>query len=195
MTRFYLRFSYFFLLAAVLFTACQKDESVKNTMPESSAAIADSALQVTAVSTPGNYLASKGTLTVKLPDSTYTFNAEQDSIAFVNITIDSVQYYGITAINKAHTVSFGISSSGEPIDELSSYVSGCQVLLKRPEKSDLEYTLIRSAHQQNFGSIYIEKYNQDVTLAKGTFHTFVSADTAANAPYYTAKGSFELKIQ
>ena len=192
MVRFSLRFICFFSLLATLMTACQKDESVKKTDPRSSA---DSTLQVTAVSTPGNYLASKGTLTVKIHDSTYTFNAEQDSIAFVNITIDSVQYYGLTAINKAHTVSFGISSSGEPIDELSSYVSGCQVLLKGSAKTNMEYTLIRSTHQQNSGTISIEKYNQDVTLAKGTFHAFLSTDTKLNSPYYATDGSFELKVK
>jgi hypothetical protein len=190
MMRFSARLFCLLALISVLITACQKDESIKKTDPGLQV---DTSQKIS--SSPGNYLASKGTLTVKVKDSTYTFNAEQDSVAFVNINIDGEEYYGITAINRAHTVSFGISSSGVPIDELSSYISGCQFLLKGTAKNNLEYTLIRSAHQQNFGTIAIEKYNQDTTLAKGTFHTFLATDTKSESPNYTVDGSFELKIK
>ena len=188
------RFSILFLgvltLISVVLTACQKDENVTQTAVQ----IADSA-KVSTASTSGNFLASKGTLTVKLKDSTYTFNAEQDSIAFVNINIDGEQYYGLTAINKAHTVSFGISSSGAPIDDVASYVSGAQVLLKGTEKKNLEYTLIQSQLPQKSGTISIEKYNQDITLAKGAFHTTVATDSKTTSPKYEVEGSFELKIK
>ena len=191
MVRLSIRLFCFLTLVAALVTGCQKDESVKKTNQP----LTDSIVQASSVNTPGSYLANKGTLTVKVQDSTYTFNAEQDSIAFVNIVIDSVQYYGLTAINKAHTVSFGISSSGMPIDQLATYVSGCQLLQKQAGKNDLEYTLIRGVRQQDFGTISIEKYNQDTTLAKGTFHTFLSTDVKAKKPASIVDGSFELKVK
>jgi uncharacterized protein YdeI (BOF family) len=190
MMRISVRLFYFLALISVLITACQKDEGVKKTETQPQA---DTSLKIS--SSPGNYLASKGTLTVKIKDSTYTFNAEQDSVAFVNINIDGEEFYGLTAINKDHTMSFGISSSGMPIDELASYVSGCQFLLKGTGKINQEYTLIRSAHLQNFGTIAIEKYNQDTILAKGTFHTFLATDTKSGSPSYPVDGSFELKLK
>jgi len=113
----------------------------------------------------------------------------------VNINIDGEQYYGLTAINKAHTVSFGISSSGAPIDDVASNISGAQVLLKGTSKKNLEYTLIQSQQPQKLGNISIEKYNQDTTLAKGTFHTVVATDTKVTSPKYDVEGSFELKIK
>ena len=107
MVRISARFLYILMLISAAISACQKDESVKKTTTQATGPV-----KVSTVSSPGNYLASKGTLTVKIKDSTYSFNAEQDSIAFVNIAIDGQEYYGLTAINRAHTVSFGISSSG-----------------------------------------------------------------------------------
>ena len=86
---------------------------------------------------------------------------EEDSIAFVNLTYKwQANTMGLTAINKAHTVSFGISSSAVPIAEIDSYVSGCQFLLRPPGKTNLEYTLTRNASSQGFGTISIEQYNQ-----------------------------------
>lgn len=190
MVRFYIRFLGLLTLLSVVITACQKDESVTQT----AAQVADST-KISTASTSGNFLAGKGTLTVKLKDSTYTFNAEQDSIAFVNINIDGEQYYGLTAINKAHNVSFGISSSGAPIDDVASNISGAQFLLKGTGKRTLEYTLIQSQQPQKSGNISIEKYNQDTTLAKGSFHTTLATDTKANSPKYEVEGSFELKIK
>ncbi|MDB5145920.1 MAG: hypothetical protein JWQ66_4635 [Mucilaginibacter sp.] len=194
MVRLFTRLFCFFVLISALLISCQKDESVKNlkTDPQLQA---DSAKKLNTVSTPGNYLASKGTLTIKVQDSTYTFNAEEDSIAFVNISINGNQYYGLTAINKAHTVSFGISSSALPIAEMASYVSGCQFLLRAPGKTNLEYTLTRNAHPLDFGTISIEQYNQDNILAKGTFHTYLAKDTKPDSPFYIADGTFELKVQ
>src|ERR1700743_545680 len=136
MVRFSARIFCIIVLISAFLASCQKDENVKKTEQQSQA---DSTKKLATTSAPGNYLASKGTLTIKLQDSTYTFNAEEDSIAFVNLTIDGNQYYGLTAINKAHTVSFGISSSAVPIAEIDSYISGCQFLLSSPGKSNLEY--------------------------------------------------------
>lgn len=190
MVRISVRFFYILTLIWVAVSGCQKDESVKKTTAQPSDSV-----KVNTVSAPGNYLASKGTLTVKIKDSTYAFNAEQDSIAFVNIAFDGEEYYGLTAINKAHTVSFGISSSGVPIDDIASYVSGAQLLLKVSGKTNLEYTLIPGSLQQKFGTISIEKYNQDATLAKGTFDTFLATGSKYNSPDYEVTGSFELKVK
>jgi len=190
MARFSVRFLGVLMLLSVIISGCQKDEAVTQTSTPTTDSV-----KVSTVSVPGNYLASKGTLTVKLKDSTYSFNAEQDSIAFVNLSIDGEQYYGLTAINKAHTVSFGISSSGAPIEDITSKVSGAQVLLKGTGKKNLEYTLVQSQEQQKLGTISIEKYNQDTTLAKGTFHTILATDTKASSPKYEVEGSFELKVK
>ena len=189
MMRFFYRLFCLLVLVTALLTSCQKDEGVKKEEPDPST----DSLKVSTVSAPGNYLASKGTLTLKIQDSTYTFNAERDSIAFVNISINGNQYYGITAINKAHTVSFGISSSGMPVDETASYVSGAQFLLSVPGKKNLEYTLAPNSHPQDFGTISIEQYNQDDILAKGTFRTFIAKDTTANSSSSVVEGTFDLK--
>lgn len=190
MARFPILFLGFLTLISVVLTACQKDENVTQT----TAQLTDS-IKASTSSASGNFLAGKGTLTVKLKDSTYTFNADQDSIAFVNISIDGEQYYGLTAINKVHTVSFGISSSGAPIDDVASNISGAQILLKGTGKKNLEYTLIQSEEPQKSGNISIEKYNQDTTLAKGTFHTILATDTRVSSPKYEVEGSFELKVK
>jgi hypothetical protein len=192
MMRFFIRFFCFIVLVSAFLASCQKDENINKTEPQSQA---DTAKKLNTTSAPGNYLVSKGTLTIKLQDSTYTFTAGEDSIAFVNITINGSQYYGLTAINKAHTVSFGISSSAVPIAEVDSYISGCQFLLSSPGKTNLEYTLTRNASSQGFGTISIEQYNQDNILAKGTFHTYLAKDTKASSPFYMAQGTFELKMQ
>jgi hypothetical protein len=194
MMRFFPRLFFLFVLTAALLSSCQKDENVKNVKIETTL-LADSVKRLSSVTAPGNYLASKGTLTIKLQDSTYTFDAAQDSIAFVNITINGEEFYGVTAINKAHTISFGISSAGAPIDEYASYISGAQFLVNVPGKKNMEYTLMRNSKPQDFGTISIEKYNQDTTLAKGTFHTYLAKDTKANPPFYTVDGSFELKVK
>ena len=190
MVRFSIRFFALLTLLLVGITACQKDENVT----QATSQVTDTT-KMSSAPVSGNFLASKGTLTVKLKDSTYSFNAEQDSIAFVNINIDGEQYYGLTAINKAHTVSFGISSTGAPIDDVASNISGAQVLLKGTGKKNLEYTLVQSQQPQKSGIISIEKYNQELTLAKGTFHTTLATDTKANSPKYEVEGSFELKIK
>ena len=190
MARLSIRFLGLILLLAVLFSSCQKDENVKVAQP-----VLDSTQKLNAASTPGNYLASKGTLKVKIKDSTYTFDASLDSIAFVNINIEGKEYYGITAINKAHTVSFGISSLGAPIAEMPGNVAGCQFLMSAAGKSDLAYTLTRNATPEDYGTISIEKYNQDTLLAKGTFHTYLAKDTKKSSAFYVADGSFELKVK
>lgn len=192
MARLFTRFVCLVLPLAIFLSACQKDENVSATKTAPQAKI-DSVEKQNA--TTGNYLAGKGTLKIKLKDSTYTFDASQDSIAFVNIKIDDKEYYGITAINKAHTVSFGISTLGAPIAEMPGDVSGCQFLVHSPGKTDLEYTLTRNITPEDYGTLSLEKYNQDTILAKGTFHTYLATDPKKSSAFSVVDGSFELKVK
>ena len=192
MVKFSTGFFCFLLMLSALVFSCQKDESVPAANTAKTELKTDSALNST--TNPGNYLAVKGTLKIKLQDSTYTFNAEQDSVAFVNMNIDGEEYFGLTAINKAHTVSFGISSPGTPLAETEGDVSGAQFLLNAAGKTDQEFTLTRYA-LQDYGTMTIEKYNQDSTLAKGTFHTYLARDKKSNSSFYITDGSFDLKLK
>jgi len=193
MVRLSIRFFGLVLLLAVFLSSCQKDESVNDIKAAATQAKADSIQKLNAA--PGNYLVNEGTLRIKVKDSTYTFDASQDSVAFVNVNIDGKEYYGITAINKAHTVSFGISSLGAPIAEMPGSVAGCQFLLNTSNKTNLEYTLTHNITAQDYGTISIEKYNQDAVLAKGTFHTYLARDDKKDSPFYVVDGSFELKVK
>lgn len=194
MVRLFVRFFSILLLPLLLLASCQKDDDMSK--PDALTQMAaDSAQKLNTVSAPGNYLASKGTLTVKFQDSIYSFSAPSDSIAFVNMSIDGKEYYGLTAINKAHTISFGISSVGAPIAEMQNNVAGCQFLLHAPGKTNMEFTLTRNASPQDYGIISLEKYNQDTLLAKGTFHTYLAKDAKKNAPFSIADGSFDLKVK
>jgi hypothetical protein len=185
------RFMGFILLLSALVSSCQKDENVTTA---STALKTDSAKILNVISGPGNYLATKGTLKIKLHDSTYTFDATKDSIAFVNINIDGEKYFGLTAINKDHTVSFGISSSGAAVADTTGAVSGCQFLLHPAGKLNQEFTLTHNTSQKDYGTIGLEKYNQDTVLAKGTFHTYLAKDIKTNT-FLVADGSFELKVK
>ncbi|MDB5137512.1 MAG: hypothetical protein JWP37_4115 [Mucilaginibacter sp.] len=191
MPRFFIRIVCFILLLSAFLSSCQKDDSVKVAKTD----LKTDSTKLNSVSASGNYLAIKGILKIKVQDSTYTFNAAQDSVAFVNMDIDGEQYFGVTAINKAHTLSFGISSLGEPAAEMASNISGAQFLMSVPGRANLEYTLTRNARPQDFGTIVIEKYNQDTVLAKGTFHTYLARDQKQNSPFYVADGSFELQMK
>lgn len=193
MLRLYFRLVCFGLLGMALLSSCQKDENVKD-LTAGAAVSADTSQKINDLAAPGNYLVSKGTLKIKLPDTTFTFDAAQDSIAFVNMNIDGKEYYGVTAINKAHTVSFGVSSLGAPIAEMTSSIAGCQLLLHPSDKTSTEYTLTKNTTPQDFGTMLLDKYNQDTVLAKGTFHTFLAKDPKKNTPAIV-EGSFELKVR
>jgi len=179
-------------------TSCQKDAAVTDPNTAKADLGADSAASVSAIlSSPGNYLAASGILLVKINDSTYTFDAARDSIAFVNVHIDdNSRYFGITAINKEHTMSFGISSSGYVLSDMISGVAGSQFLLNPAGSTPSEqYSLSKYAGEKDFGNVTIGKYNQGNELAKGTFFTFLAKDDKANAPFYRVEGSFDLQFK
>ena len=184
------------MILLVVISSCQKDPALKDTNLEKTSLKADSA-NIGTITSPGNYLAASGKLTIKVKDSTYTFDASQDSIAFVNVhSDDSTRYFGITAINKEHTMSFGISSAGFVNDSISNSIAGSQLLLNKGEnKSGLQYSLSKYAGQKNFGTINIIQYNQGNELVRGTFFTFLAKDDKADSPFFRVEGSFDLQLK
>ena len=194
-----IRFTKWFILYALLISvvvsSCQKDENVKDMETTKPATAADStALGIN--NNPDNFLAAKGTLKVTIEDSTYTFDAGTDSIAFINVHNDDNKYFGITAINKAHTMSFGISSEGFASANINSKVAGSQFLFTVGEKKPLlQYTLTKFVGKDDAGKITIDQYNKDDTIAKGTFFTFLAKDDKENSPFYRVEGSFELQLK
>ena len=183
-------FIIFILLLSGMIVSCQKDQVEGGETVN--AAKADSSLTL---NSPGNNLAVKGTLKVIILDSTYTFDAAKDSIAFVTVSSGNNQYFGITAINKEHNMSFGISSAGKALSNLTSTVAGSQFLLSHDKMPNIEYALTKYVNTEDFGKINITSYKQDSTLAKGTFYTFLAKDAKPNAPFYKVKGTFSLQLK
>jgi len=176
-----------FLLTGMLFS-CQKDnQDVVAATP----AKTDSTLTL---NTPGNYLAVKGTLKISLPDSTYSFDASRDSVAFINVHSGDTQYFGITAINKEHNMSFGISSVGNAVSNINSAVAGSQLLLSHADQPNVEYTLPQNITSNDFGKISLVTFKQDSVLATGTFYTFLTSGNKTGAPY-KVKGTFSLQLK
>jgi len=178
-------------------SSCQKDSAGATPETEKTNLIGDSTDVSAIVSSPGNYLASSGKLQLKINDSTYTFDASRDSIAFINVHIsDKTRYFGITAINKEHTMSFGISASGFINSNINGDIAGSQFIVSPGQNKPFnQYSLSKFTGQQDSGSISIEKYNQGNVLAKGTFFTFLAKDAKANTPFYRVEGSFDLQLK
>ena len=174
-------------------TSCQKDPAVTEPGTSKTSIAADSSL----LSSPGNFLAVSGTLKVKYNDSTYAFDAAKDSIAFINVRVDDkTSYFGITAINKEHNMSFGISSSGFVYSNINRSIAGGQFLLSADDKKPaLQLSLSKYSGQKDFGNINVIQYNQGNELAKGTFVTFLAKDDKANSPYYKVEGTFDLQLK
>lgn len=180
------------LLLSVLVASCQKDTGEQAVDQKKLALSADSALKATS---PDNYLATEGILTIKTKDSTYIFDASKDSVAFVNMSVGENRYFGITAINKAHTISFGVSSKGAAADSLNKPVAGGQLLIMDNVIHAKQYTLTQYAEPGDAGKINLVQYQQKDVLAKGDFFTFLSKDDDPNSTLYRVDGTFELKIK
>jgi hypothetical protein len=185
--------TFFAISLLAVISSCQKDPAVSEPGSSKTSVAADSSL----FSSPGNFLAVSGTLKIKYNDSTYTFDASKDSIAFINVRVDNNnRYFGITAINKEHNMSFGISSAGFAFSNINRSIAGSQFLLATDEKKPaLQLSLSKYSGQKDFGNINIVQYNQGSELAKGTFYTFLAKDDNANAPYYKVEGSFDLQLK
>ena len=184
-TRFTKCFIVIALFISGMIMSCQKDQDIKD-----DASKADSVFTA-----PDNYLAVKGILTIALPDTTYSFDAAKDSIAFVNVHNGDKQYFGITAINKAHNMSFGISSAGYALSNINTPVAGSQLILKPDNKLAIQYALTDHAIAQDFGKVALTTYKQDSVLATGTFYTFLAKDEKATTPAVKVKGTFSLKLK
>jgi len=175
-----------FLLLSGMIISCQKDQEVS----DSSSAKSD-----TTFTSPDNYLAVKGTLKITLPDTTYSFNASTDSIAFVNVHNGNNQYFGITAINKAHNMSFGISSGGYALSNITTDVAGSQFILQGAGNKPVnQYALVNTANVQDYGKISLGAYKQDSVLAKGTFYTYL-LKSGINSTPVKVKGTFTLQLK
>jgi len=188
----YLLFSFaFFLLAGA--SSCQKDPAVNSPDAAKTTINADSSV----VASAGNSLAVKGTLKIKFADSTYTFDAVRDSIAFINMNSDNnTHYFGITAINKEHTMSFGISSAGFVYSNINRAIAGSQFILNPDDKKPaLQLALSKYSGPKDFGNINVVQYKAGAQLAKGTFYTFLSKDDKAGSPYYRVEGTFDLSLK
>ena len=174
-------------LLLMVLSSCQKD-------PEVLAAVKPKT--DTLITTPGgNLLASTGTLTIKFRDSTYTFDAAKDSIAFIQVNTSSKEkYFGITAINKAHNLSFGISSPGAAVSSIKANVAGSQLLLKSIDESFLQYSLSGLNADKAFSNFNVVQYNTGKLLAKGTFTVFLSPENILTPGRYKAEGSFDLRL-
>ncbi|MDB5109266.1 MAG: hypothetical protein JWR67_380 [Mucilaginibacter sp.] len=187
-----IRYLFFIMLISVMALSCQKDDSVKE-IPSSPLKI-DSLSSLSMLSSPGNVLAAKGILKITVKDSTYTFDAEKDSIAFVNVYLENKKYFGITAINKAHTMSFGISSLGDAKTNLTSDVAGSQFLINSHNQSNIQYTLSKYSDSNKAGKINLSQFGQDSVLTKGSFFTFMATD-AQHSLSFKVEGTFNLKIK
>jgi len=178
----------FLLLAA--FTACQKEDEKPAGLRGGSKN--DSLSAAINIDAPGTFLAVKGLLKITVEDSTYIFNAAEDSIAFVSVDLDSTKYFGITAINKAHTVSFGISSAGTAKTDTNTVIAGSQLLFSDEDNAAVQYTLSKYISTRDMGKINLIKFQQDSTLTKGTFYTILSRQGKPSS-YYKTTGTFDLR--
>lgn len=164
--------------------SCKKDASVNYNTVEKIAKTDTS-------NNSGNFLATKGSLNITVGDTTYSFNAAKDSIAFINVNIDSNKYFGITAINKHHTMSFGISSPGFAAPQLVNTIAGGQLLFSK--SSNGQYTLSQSKGQGRFNQITLDQYMQDSLITSGTFNAVMVNKIGADSAIVKAKGSFILQ--
>ncbi len=186
-----LRHILFVLILLAVFASCQKEEQLKEV--SQSSLKADSAASMAALSPTGNSLAIKGTLKITVQDSTYTFDAAKDSIAFVNVYLDNKKYFGITAINKEHTMSFGISSPGNAAANLTADIAGSQFLFNNTANANTQFTLSQHNDALAPSRFNLVQYGRDSVLAKGTFTTYLAKDATPNSLFYKAEGSFELR--
>ncbi len=182
----------FLLLLLAAFTACQKEDGKPIGLKAD--AKSDSISAAINLGAPGTLLAVKGLLKITVEDSTYVFDAATDSIAFVSVDVDSNKYFGITAINKAHTVSFGISSAGVARADTNSVIAGSQLLFSDDDHPATQYTLPKYISVRDMGKINLIKFQQDSTLTKGTFYTILSRQGKPSS-YYTTTGTFDLRTK
>ncbi|RCH54147.1 hypothetical protein DJ568_14810 [Mucilaginibacter hurinus] len=175
------------LLFLAIASGCRKDDNLEQTASN----LHNSSVEKTS----GTFLAKSGKLKVKIDDTTYVFDAVKDSIAFVNVDTAGNRYFGLTAINNGHNVSFGISGLGTPDAKVTTNVAGSQLLFNNKSNLPEEYTLSKSAHKLDLGNLHLKKYHngKGKVLAKGTFTTYLAKDTLPDSPLHKVTGSFDLE--
>lgn len=177
------------LLATAMFSSCRKDEDLSAYVDKKSdTTVASSSL--------GSYLATGGKLKVTMEDTTYIFDAAVDSIAFIKVDTAGSEYFGVTAINKDHTISFGISGAGAAVNKAKTRVAGGQLLFK-PDSQAVVYILSKESHKLDPGKFNLKKFKEEKEKveAKGAFTTYLENGTIKNSPLYKVTGSFDLKFQ
>ena len=172
----------------MLLSSCQKD-------PEVLAATDKPKTDTVTAFSSGNTLASSGTLTIKFRDTTYIFDASKDSVAFISVTNSSKdKYFGITAINKAHNLSFGISSPGSAAGSVKTNVAGSQLLFKEKNSdSFFQYSLARLTTTKEASNFSVLQYGNGKVIAKGSFTVYLSFGDQLTPDLYKAEGSFDLR--
>ena len=185
----FIQYIFCLLLLSAVLVSCQKEQNLKDTQLNE---INPNLLAK--ISIPGTYLASSGILTVTIKDSTYVFDAQKDSIAYVNLYLDNKTYFGITAINKEHTLSFGISSPGFAQANQNKGIAGSQFILSKGNRPNIQYALTQVANAQRLSAINLSNYAQDTTMAKGNFTTYLSSSIKSDSSFYQVKGEFDLKL-
>jgi hypothetical protein len=180
----FFKFVFAILICITAVWSCKKDASVNYNTVEKIAKTDTS-------DNSGNFLATSGSLDITVGGTTYTFNAAKDSIAFINVNIDSNKYFGITAINSEHTMSFGISSPGFAGPQLANTIAGGQLLFSK--NGSRQYTLAQRRGYGLFNQITLDKYMQDSLITSGTFNTVMINKNGTDSTVVKVKGSFNLQ--
>ncbi len=189
----FLHYIFCALLLSAILVSCQKEQ---NNYDASSPELQGANYKLLAtLAVPGSVMAKSGTLTVTVKDSSYVFDAKTDSIAFVNLYIDNKRYFGITAINSKHNISFGISSPGFMHTNVDHDIAGSQFILNSDKGPGIQYSLTQVANIQRMSRINFNSYAQDSTLVKGTLEIFLTPNPKSDSSFYRVKGQFDLKIK
>lgn len=192
----------YFLLALVLFaqvliSSCRKDNESGLPNTEISELKSDSS-QINSRTNATQYLlASSGKLQIKVNNTSYSFDAVRDSIVFIYVhPDDSSAYYGITAINKEHTLSFGLSSPGILQTKVATKIGGTQLLVKSSENKPItEYALSVTNSMKDPGSIKLQHLSLLNGPASGTFSTFLTVSSISPSSVYKVSGKFNLQFK
>ncbi len=181
------------LMALLIFgTACRKDDSLAATTTK-----ADSTSINSFFTNPGNYLATSGILELKVNGTILNFNATTDSIALVNLTtVGNKHFYGLSAINKAHTASFGITSAGVLHVSGGSSIAGSQLLVLSADKQPVTaYSLSTASLKTGVGSLNFNRFAKDSLLTMGSFVTYLTKNDGLANTSIKVEGSFSLQFK
>ncbi len=192
-TKFIYTCAIIFVAVMLIFSSCRKDDNQASTTNTKT----DSTAINSFLANPGNYLASSGTLVLRVNGTVLSFDASTDSIALINLTTPGKQqYYGLSAINKAHTASFGITSAGVLHVRGESGVAGSQLLILASDKQPVSaYSLSATNPKNSLGSLNFDTFTKDSLATKGSFVTYLTQNSNQATGTYTVEGSFNLRFK